>query len=146
MSFFVIAAAVLLCSCTGGQADERCFVRVRVLDGMSASPICGAGVTVPEAGVSMLSDADGLTGTFAVPVIPDSEYDRLLPCPMGRATLIVTAEGFTPYLLLYMRTEANASREIEVLLFQGDGTLPVFSVIEAPPAEWAKMLIEKAGI
>ena len=85
-----------------------------------------------------------MTERMRLPVIQDREYDRLLPCSLGRLTLIVFAEGYAPYMLLYVRIEADREREpIPVLLFPDDGTLPVFTVIEAPPSEWAEELVKR---
>ena len=118
-------------------------VTVRVLDGFSDTPIEGAVVTVPETGARSVTGFGGCTEPMQLPVIPDGEYEKLLPSGSGRISLIVTAEGYTPYLLLYARVTPNEARSIEVLLFPADGTLPVFTVIEAPPQEWAEELVNK---
>ena len=118
-------------------------VRVRVLDGLDSTPIEGACVTVPETGERFLSRGDGRTDEMLLPVIPDAEYDALLPAECGRITLLVTAEGYTPYLLLYARVRPNEARRIDVLMFPDDGTLPVFTVIEAPDADWCGEFAER---
>lgn len=142
--FAVLACAVLLiCGCGGEKAYGQ--MRVRVLDGFTDRPIEGASVTVPETGGRYHTCADGRTEAFSLPVIRDAEYDRLLPSDEGRATLLVTAEGYTPYLLLYARVKEGVCRELDVLLFPADGSLPVFTVIEAPDGSWCERLAEKYG-
>ena len=119
-------------------------MRVRVVDGYTDKPIEGAEVVVPETGARYHTDARGKTPKLNLPVIRDSEYDLLLENEQGRATLIVFAEGYTPYLLLYARVTPQKEREgPTVRLFPDDGTLPVFTVIEAPPPEWAEELVDK---
>ena len=130
-----------LASCAKGAPCGR--LTVRVLDGFTERPIEGARVTVPEAGVSLLTDACGETESMRVPVISDGEYDRLLPSPSGRATLIVTAPGYTPYLLLYARIAPESGRRIDALLFPADGSMDVFPVIEAPDEGWCGELVRK---
>lgn len=127
------------------QAEELGAVRVRVLDGMTDTPISSACVTVPETCESFLTGEGGLTAKMELPVIRDPQYDLLLENPEGRITLIVRAEGYTPYLLLYARITPGCERTIEILLFPDDGTLPVFTVIEAPPAAWSEELLKKYG-
>lgn len=112
---------------------------LRVYDGMTGRPVPYAEVVVPETGDRFITDEHGRTEKMSLPVIPDAEYDGLCPNPEGRITFIVFAEGYTPYLLLYART--GKDRVIDVLLFPDDGTLPVFTVIEAPSQEWAAELI-----
>ena len=117
-------------------------MRLRVLDGMTDFPIRGAEVVVPETGERFITDENGSTAEMVLPVIPDAEYDKLLINSEGRITFIVYAEGYVPLLLLYARTRQNRD-VIEALLFRDDGTLPVFTVIEAPPTEWSEELVEK---
>ena len=119
------------------------ILRVRVLDGFTDEPIEGASVTVPELGRSFPTGADGLTEGIETPVIPDGEYDRLLPSASGRATLIVRAEGYTPCLLLYVRVTPGLTRAPTVRMFPADGSLPVFTTIEAPDEEWCRALVDK---
>lgn len=145
MTVFIMSALVLLIGCVKKPSPERGGMRVRVTDGMSGRPVAGACVTVPETGERIFTGADGTAVFEDLPVLPDSEYDALLPCPCGRVTLLVTAEGFTPYLLLYARVFPNESREVGILLFPDDGTLKTFSVIEAPPQEWCDELAERYG-
>lgn len=140
MAFLLLFSA---CSKAKEPAPLYGGMRVLVTDGMSFLPIEGACVTVPETGESFITGADGLTPLLKLPVIPDSEYDALLPCPCGRVTLIASAEGFTPYLLLYARVFPDEERRVELLLFPDDGTLKTFTVIEAPPNEWSDKLAEK---
>ena len=137
----LIAILLLLTACSKESAPVS-KLRVRVLDGFTDAPIENARVVVPETGEAFPTGPDGLTEEMTLPVIPDSEYDKLLPCPDGRATLIVYADGMTPYLLLYLRTGTNRE-PVAVRLFPDDGTLGVFTVIEAPPEEWAEELVSK---
>ena len=90
-----------------------------------------------------MTGLDGSTCEMLLPVIPDSEYDKLLPSDSGRISFIVNAKGYTPYLLLYARVSPDETRQIDVLLFPDDGTLPVFTVIEAPEEEWCRELAER---
>lgn len=143
LSIFVVflCAALVFSGCGGGGSCGQ--MRVRVLDGYTDRPIEGARVTVPETGGSYLTGADGRTEAFGIPVIRDAEYDKLLPNDAGRATLLVTAEGRTPYLLLYARVKEGVCRELDVLLFPADGSLDVFTVIEAPDESWCRELTER---
>lgn len=152
MFFKKAAAAALLIiiasffACRAGEVSPSPAVglmRVRVLDGYTDAPIEGAEVVIPETERRFLTDALGKTERIELPVMRDSEYDRLLPRADGRATVIVLCPGYTPYLLLYARVTPGKEREPTVRLFPDDGTLPVFTVIEAPPAEWAEALVEK---
>lgn len=141
---FLIAAACLLmffAGCAGTPAVGA--VRVRALDGYSGRPLEGACVTVPETGGRFTTDATGLTELMTLPVIKDSEYEELLPCPSGRITLLVSADGYTPYLLLYARVREGETRTIDALLFPADGSLDVFTVIEAPDESWCEQLMLK---
>lgn len=140
MPLFIVLLFLLAACNKEPQAVSK--LRVRVLDGFTDEPICRARVVVPETGEAFFTDENGLTGTMELPVIPDSEYDRMLPSGEGRITLIVYADGMTPYLLLYART--GRDREpISVRMFPDDGTLGVFTVIEAPPQKWAEELVNK---
>ncbi|MBO4384835.1 MAG: hypothetical protein J5854_05400 [Clostridia bacterium] len=142
---FSFALAVMLSvlpSCAEIK-PEYGTVRLRVVDGMTDSPIEGAIVKVAETGESFVTDESGMTGSMELPVIGDSEYDRLLPNDEGRLTFLVLAEGMTPYLLLYARVTPGCRRTVDILMFPDDGSLPVFTVIEAPSAGWSKALKEK---
>jgi hypothetical protein len=141
--FFVLFILILYCACSQNREPEHGLVRVLVKDGFSDTPVAGACVTVPETGGRYYTDDGGLTEPISVPVIPDTEYEKLLPSGEGRATLLVTAEGRTPYLLLYARIRPNEERTIEILLFPADGTLPVFTVIEAPGEGWCASFAER---
>lgn len=142
---FVLFTLLSACACSPKPERECGLVRVLVKDGFSDTPVAGACVTVPETGGSYYTGESGLTEPISVPVIPDSEYERLLPSGEGRATFLVTAEGMTPYLLLYARIAPNGERLIEILLFPADGTLPVFTVIEAPGEGWCESFAAKFG-
>lgn len=149
LTIVVFALAVLLFSCCAakkipeGIVSGTGFIRVRVLDGMSETPLSNAEVVIPETGGRYKTGEKGLTSEIELPVIPDSEYDKLLPNAEGRITLLVLAEGYTPYLLLYARVKETECREIEILMFPADGTLPVFTVIEAPSQLWARELMDR---
>lgn len=143
--FAILAIIILFCSCSGVPSSSVapcCHMRLRVLDGMTDAPISGAEVVVPETGDRFITDENGSTVEMELPILPDTEYDKLLPSSEGRITFIVYAEGYVPLLLLYVRTRQNR-RTIDALMFNDDGTLPVFTIIEAPPAEWSRELIEK---
>ena len=136
---FLLAAPLFACGSSAGYGE----VTVRVCDGYTDLPIVGACVTVPETGASFTTSPDGRTGAMLLPVIPDAEYEHILPSGTGRVTLIVTAEGFTPCLMLYVRVSSGMSREISVLLFPADGSLSVFPLIEAPDEDWCLGVVEK---
>lgn len=138
-----IAAVLLLCSCSRGQKTG--VIRVRVLDGYTDLPIAGACVTVPETEERFITNSDGMTEAMRLPVMPDPQYDSLAPSASGRITLLVRAEGRTPYLLLYARVTPDSERRIDVLLFPDDGSIPVFTVIEAPDGEWCERLVQRYG-
>lgn len=151
-AFFVLLFGIALVFTGCAEKKEPCknesevfgSMRLRVLDGMSNLPIAGAKVIVPETNTSYQTDVYGMTDLMTLPVLPDSEYDLLLPSNDGRITFIVTAEGYTPYLLLYARVLPDTTRPApSILLFPDDGTLPVFTIIEAPASEWAAALVEK---
>lgn len=145
------AAALLLIffalpACGRGASSPAPSVgtlRLRVLDGFTDEPIAGAEIVIPETGGRFVTDGSGLTEKLELPVIPDAEYDRLLPSGEGRVTVIVLCPGYTPYLLLYARVTPGDERTPTVRLFPDDGTLPVFTVIEAPPPEWSEELVKK---
>lgn len=141
--FALIAAMAALLGC-GGRARFG-SMRVRVLDGFSDLPIEGAVVIVPETGGSYITDARGSTEEMLLPVEADEVYERLLPSGIGRATLLVTAPGYTPCLLLYARVLPGVCREPEILLFPDDGSLPVFTMTESPDEDWCRRFAEKYG-
>lgn len=142
-AFFAAAVCTILLI-SGCAANKKTgSLRVRAVDGFTSAPICGASITVPETGKTYKTSADGTAGELALPVLPDEGYEKLLPSGEGRVTLIVRAEGYTPYLLLYARVKPGVCRDIDVLLFPEDGTLPVFTVIEAPDEAWCRQLIER---
>lgn len=138
---FILLVFVFLSGCARAP-QRRCEMRLRVLDGITDTPIEGARVVVPETGECFYTDTSGLTPKMDLPVIPDPEYDELLPASEGRITFIVYAEGFTPYLLLYART-GRTRAPITALMFPDDGSLSVFTVMEAPPQEWAEELTDR---
>lgn len=137
--------ALVLCAFVSCSPERLpvCRARVRVLDGMTDTPVCGACVAVPETGERFCTGADGRTEVMELPVLRDEGYDRLLPSDGGRITFIIYAEEYMPYLLLYARTHEGERGCFDVLLFPDDGTLPVFTVIEAPPSEWAEELVSR---
>ena len=141
--FLLMLALMLAFTGCSSRRTEFGEMRVRVLDGLTDTPVRGAAITVPETGERLETDENGMTSYFSLPVIGDSEYDKLLENPDGRATLLVTKDGFTPYLLLYARVTAGCRRTCEILLFPDDGTLEVFTVIEAPSPEWARELASR---
>ena len=142
--FAAAAVFALIPCCTGGREPAgSALLYVRVLEGFTGEPVTGAAVTVPEAGLTCLTGTDGMTDGMPVPVIPDAEYEALLPSGTGRATVLVTAPGFTPCLLLYARTEPNEARTVELLLFPDDGSLPVFTMVESPDNDWCLRLAQK---
>ena len=140
---FVIMIPMLLLPAACGECGAFGELAVCVRDGFSDVPVPGARVCLPEADLSCVTDAQGRTPAMRVPVLPDSEYERLLPSGQGRVTVIVTAEGFTPCLLLYVRITKDLKRELEVLMFPADGSLSVFPVIEAPDEGWCRELVKK---
>ena len=144
--FFVFVAAftAVFCSCAAVPAPKSTArVRVRAVDGFTESPVAGACVTIPEAGFACFTGTKGETEPISVPVIPDAAYESLLRSDSGRITIIVTAPGYTPCLLLYARVVPGGERSIELLLFPNDGSLPVFTMVEAPDDEWCRRLTEK---
>lgn len=125
-------------------AESTGRMRVRVVDGMTDTPIEGAVVVLPETGGRYYTGADGLTEVITLPCLPDERHSALLETGEGRTTVIVYAEGYAPYLLLYARVLPGKERETPtVYMFADDGTLPVFEVIEAPPMEWAERVVER---
>lgn len=143
--YLLLIAALVLFSGCAAEKTECGALTVRVSDGFSGTPVEGAVISVPEAGATAVTDVSGIAAMDGLPVIGDSEYDRLLENPEGRITLLVTKEGYTPYLLLYARLTPGRRREVEILLFPDDGSLPVFTVIEAPDGSWCRELAEKYG-
>lgn len=143
-SLFGCARGGSACPSPSAEAERTGFMRVRVVDGMTDEPICGATVVAPEAGLSCPTDADGLTRVMELPCVPDPSLDALCPLDEGRVALIVYAEGYVPYLLLYARVLPGRERETPtVYMFADDGSLPVFEVVEAPPMEWAERVAER---
>ena len=150
----VISSLTMCCGCAR-ESGRECvcgtentglpngFMRVRVLDGSDDTPIEGACVVVPEADLICVTDARGLTETMELPCVVDAALDALCPYDEGRVTLIVYADGYIPYLLLYCRVLPGQERETPtVYMWPDDGSLPVFEVIEAPPLEWAAELVK----
>ena len=138
---FILSLCLMLAGC--GANEKTGGVTIRVLDGFTSMPIAGASVTVPETDGRFLTGEDGRTCEMLLPVIPDGEYDKLLPSGAGRISFIVNAKGYTPYLLLYARVKPGGTRSIDILLFPDDGTLPVFTVIEAPDEAWCAEIIRR---
>ena len=143
--FLLILAVFVLFTDCSGKRTEYGSAQINVIDAMTDAPIAGAKVTVPETGESFFTDENGYTDRMRLPVVPDTEYGRLLEDGAGRITFIVRADGYTPFVLLYARIAPGCDRTIDVMLFDDDGTLPVFTIIEAPPAEWSEELMNKYG-
>jgi hypothetical protein len=141
--FLLIISVLVLCAGCSKESPPQGKLRICVLDGMLDTPVVSAKITVPETGESFYTGENGMTPFIPLPVIKDPEYEKLLPSEEGRLTVIVRAEGYTPYLLLYARIAPGCERTIDVLLFEDDGTLPVFTVIEAPPAAWSEELVNQ---
>lgn len=144
----VLSCFVGACGDADGDASSPpplASMRVTVKEGTSDLPIEGARVKVLETGEAYVTDARGSTEVMELPMTPDEQYERLLPSGTGRVTLLVTAEGMTPCLLLYVRVKAGELRGIETLLFPADGTLKVFSMVEAPETGWCEGILDKFG-
>lgn len=145
---FLLCVLVLAVSFNAGcgkenRAESTGGIIVTVRDGFTNEPIEGAKVTVPEAGITALTGPDGSTEEITLPVFLDTEYEKLLPSHAGRVSVLASAEGKTPYLLLYARVHEGKTRKINVLLFPDDGSMKVFTVCEAPDMEWCEKLAEK---
>lgn len=143
----IILVSLLFVSCTPNAVEvgpsEVGYIRVQVLDGASSLPLYGAQVVIPEISGRFFTDRYGYTECITVPIIPDDRYDAMLPANEGRVTLIVSAEGMTTCLLLYVRVKPDEEREpIPVLMFPDDGTLEVFTMIEAPSEEWSRAFVD----
>ena len=147
--FVGVCIAAAVCGCVSGTVspaavDATGLMRVRVVDGMTDEPIRGAEVVLPEAGILCRTGADGMTGLMTVPCVPDERHASLCGTEDGRTTVIVYADGYVPYLLLYAMVEPGRERETPTAyMFPDDGSLPVFAVIEAPPMEWAAAVAER---
>ncbi len=142
----ILTSGCLPCPCDAQIANElpAGYMRLRVLDGATDKPIEGACAVVPEAGIEAYTDTRGFTPVMELPCIKDEGLNALLPYNEGRVTLIVYAEGYVPYLLLYCRVLPGTERETPtVYMWRDDGSLPVFEVIEAPPLSWAAELAQK---
>lgn len=138
--FFIMLSALSGCS---GRRVRYGSIRVSVLDGFTDEPIPGACVIIPETGARYTSGADGSTPVIELPVLADSEYDRLLRSEKGRATVIVYSEGRTPCLMLYVRIEEGRCRSLTARMFPDDGSIAAFPVIESPDAGWCAELTEE---
>lgn len=135
--------AALLLFLAGCQSPMHGGMSLTVVDGMTDTPLVGASVVVPEAGVTAVTDEYGSAVLSNLPVIFDEQYDALSPAGSGRVTLIVYADGYVPYVLLYARVFPDRTREgMVILMFRDDGSIPVFSIAETPPLEWAAGIAE----
>ncbi len=119
-------------------------IGLAISDGFTGKPIKNACAVIAETNARGYSDENGCVLFSHLPVLPDRQYDELYPSDVGRVTLIIYAEGYVTYLLLYVRIRADYTREnVEILMFEDDGSIPVFQIIEAPQLDWAAGLVDR---
>jgi hypothetical protein len=146
LALALLFAALEISGCMRCAEDKKFGERiVCVRDGFTDEPIRGALVVIPEAGIETVTGPDGGTTVLRLPIIPDAEYEKLLPANEGRVTVLVYADGKTPYLLLYARVREGELRKPQVLMFPSDGSMEVFPVCEAPGMSWCEELARMYG-
>jgi len=124
---------------------QKAILSVRVVDGMTDTPLDGAEVVIAETGNRYPTDMDGLTERIAVPFIPEAIADTKR-APWREVTVLVYRDGYYTAALYHVSLAAGEVREgLTVRLFADDASMDdrPFVLIEAPPTDWSRALIER---
>jgi hypothetical protein len=131
---------------TPASAAPSGFLQLRVLDGATEEPLAGATVVIPETGAASVTDENGLTEKFAVPIEPPAAYQAFAPASWGEVTVLVYKEGYADYALFHVEVWENQLRSgPNVYLFAqspSDYQQP-FSIVEGPPRLWVNGLLDQ---
>lgn len=126
-------------------APTSCSLNVRVIDARTETPLSGATIVVAETGKRYPTGEGGSTGRIPIPFEPLAQAGETA-VPWTEATVLAYCEGYYPYALLHVcLSEGEARDNLTLYLFPNDGSMPdtPFVLVEAPPADWSRALIER---
>lgn len=119
------------------------ILQVEVVDGASEAPLKDAVIMIPELDRSFTTDSDG-KASMELPILSDADMKKVLPQPWGEVTLIVTREGYIPYVLFHTQVWPGEIRPgPKVYMFSEGANTQPFSVVEAPQRAWVNELVKK---
>ena len=118
------------------------YLYINVFDGFTSLPIENARVVIPEIDSEFYTDDNGSTDKIKVPLLMDTHFNSIHKQEYGTITVIVYADGYTPYALFFTQIYKNETRSPNIWLFEDDGAKP-FIIIESPNELWAYELINK---
>lgn len=126
-------------------APAACTLGVRVIDGRTEAPLANATVVIAETGKRYPTGVDGTTGRIAIPFRPLAQSGEAA-VPWTEATVLAYCDGYYPYALFHVCLSEGETRDnLTLYLFPNDGSMPdtPFVLVEAPPVEWSRALIEQ---
>ena len=138
-----LVSVLLLCGCAPQKVGQ---LSVLVLDGWTDAPVSEARVVVAETGEESITNAEGQTKPFTVPILHDQRFSKVLPQQWGAVTVLVYADGYYDCMMYAVRVNADTHRAaLPVRLFPGDGTMgeTPFLLVESPDSVWASELLRR---
>ena len=127
-----------LCTETGS-------LRVKVMDAYTFAPIPFASVCLPEAEVRAVTNENGIAAFSGIPII-NTVYGNMPKKDHGETTVLVYAQGYLPFALFNAQVFPKSVRNGPNVYLFPEGTedgLNVVSMIESPPEEYVKQLLEQ---
>ncbi len=126
-------------------ADAAATIDVCVLDGRTDQPLKNAVVVIPELDRSFAVGRDGNTGRIDVDLAKTEPASKTLGESWREVTLLVYCEGYYPVALFHTPVWENRNRSgPTIYLFADDGSMrEPFTLIESPPDDWARALLER---
>lgn len=141
----VCAALGLLLFAVTHPTRATGHMKLTVVDAYSLRAVPNAQIILPEAGLSSVSDANGMAYLYGVPVrAPEGELGAVA-CDYGETTILVYAEGYLPFALFHAHVYENRMRNGPTLYLFPESTedgLDVVSIIESPTEDWVKRLLD----
>lgn len=125
------------------NSGENGLISFCILNGPDDVPLKGAKVVIPEANVAVLTSVNGCTPVIPVPILYNSNFDNINKQPWGEISVLVYKKGYADFAMFHVQVRANKPRgPVELLLFpKNDNT--VFSLVEGPPNDWVKDILNK---
>lgn len=139
------ALGLLLFAVTRHTQHATGHMKLTVVDAYSFRAVPNAQIVLPEAGLSTVSDANGIAYLYGVPVHAPEGALGAVACDYGETTILVYAEGYLPFALFHAHVYENRMRNGPTLYLFPESTedgLDVVSIIESPAEDWVKRLLD----
>lgn len=120
-------------------------LNVRVVDAYTLMPLKGAKVIIPDVHMAAESDNTGSCVFTGIPIRKNILHYRLIQYDWGECTIIATAAGYRPTVILNTRVDKDKMRSgPTVYMFpEEQDDIPVAPIVESPDMEWIIKLVEK---